>query len=107
MKKYLLIVFLIGGMASAALAQQEHSNEHLHVPAVVKKANFEKYPDSKSYHITWEKEQGNYEANWGGKDGEANSVTYSPSVKFVEIVQAIPASQLPKAIHLISRFNIH
>ncbi len=54
-----------------------------------------RYPESKTQQITWETENGNYEANWGGQDGEANSVAYTPSGTFVEIVKAIPLSQLP------------
>ncbi|MFZ1799839.1 MAG: hypothetical protein WAU24_08235 [Chitinophagaceae bacterium] len=46
---------------------------------MVMEANMQKYPESKKYHVNWEKENGNYEANWGGKDGEANSVQYTPS----------------------------
>ncbi|MDQ2719860.1 MAG: hypothetical protein M3Z26_08910 [Bacteroidota bacterium] len=54
-----------------------------------------KYPESKSYRITWEKENGNYEANWGRKDGEADSVLYTTSCNFIEIVKAMKVSDLP------------
>ena len=53
----------------------------------------------KNYHYRgWEKEKGNYEANWGGKSGEDNSVQFTPSGNFIEIVKAIPVSELPKPV---------
>ncbi len=63
------------------------------VPANVKTACMKKYPEATN--IAWEKENGNYEANWGGKSGEDNSAMFTPSGVFVEIVKAIPVSQLP------------
>lgn len=100
MKKILGLTVILFAVSSATFAQEkEGGNEHINVPAVVKSANMKKYPESKMHRITWEKENGNYEANWGGKDGEANSVQYTPSGSFIEIVKEIPASQLPKAAH--------
>ena len=61
----------------------------------------QKYPESKKYHVNWEKENGNYEANWDGKDGEANSVQYTPSGVFIEIVKAISVSDLPQTLFLM------
>jgi hypothetical protein len=61
--------------------------------AVVKNSNVKKYPESKIYYITQETENGNYAANLGGKDGGANSVTYTPSGTFVEIVKVIAVYQ--------------
>ena len=55
-----------------------------------------KYPEAKD--VQWEKEKGNYEANWGGKSKEDNSVQFTPSAEFIEIVKAIPVSQLPAPI---------
>ena len=66
------------------------------VPASVKSALIKKYPEAKG--VLWEKENGNYEANWGGKSGEDNSVQFTPSGDFIEIVKAIPVSQLPPVI---------
>ena len=97
MKKILSLTAILFALSSATFAQEnEGGNHHINVPAVVKSANMKKYPESKMHHITWEIEKGNYEANWGGKDGEANSVTYTPSGTFIEIVKEIPVSQLPK-----------
>ncbi len=98
MKKIFSLVAILFALSSTTFAQEnEGGNEHINVPAVVKNANMKKYPESKTHHITWEKENGNYEANWGGKDGEANSVQYTPAGNFIEIVKAIPVSQLPKS----------
>src|SRR6478609_9146364 len=66
------------------------------VPTPVKKALVSKYPQAAK--VSWEKEKGNYEANWGGKSGEDNSVTFTSSGAFIEIVKAIPVSALPKTI---------
>lgn len=98
MKKTLGLAVILFALSNATFAQEnEGGSEHINVPAVVKNANMKKYPESKTDHITWEKENGNYEANWGGKDGEGNSVTYTPSGTFIEIVKEIPVSQLPKS----------
>jgi len=99
MKKVLGFVGVMLALNTASFAQEnEGGQQKINVPAVVKKANLEKYPESKTYKVTWEKEKGNYEANWGGKDGEANSVQYTPSGQFIEIVKAIPVKDLPKGV---------
>ncbi|QEM06155.1 hypothetical protein DIU31_022535 [Mucilaginibacter rubeus] len=93
MKKKLLfgvIAFLIAGNV---MAQDLKSSA---VPSVVKAALANKYPQVTK--VTWEKEKGNYEANWGGKSGEDNSVTFTPAGAFVEIVKAISISELPKTV---------
>ena len=66
------------------------------VPATVKAACMKKFPAATK--ISWEKEDGNFEANWGGKSGEDNSAMFTPSGTFVEIVKAIAISDLPKAV---------
>jgi hypothetical protein len=99
MKKILGVAAIMLALNSASFAQEnENAHQQINVPAVVKKTNFDKYPESKNYKVTWEKEKGNYEANWGGKDGEANSAMYTPSGKFIEIVKAIPTKDLPNGI---------
>ncbi|MEO9209894.1 MAG: PepSY-like domain-containing protein [Ginsengibacter sp.] len=99
MKKILGLAAILLALSSTTFAQEkEGGKEHINVPSVVKNANMKKYPESKTHHITWEKEKGNYEANWGGKDGEANSVTYTPTGTFVEIVKAIPLKDLPSGV---------
>ncbi len=97
MKKIIGITAILFAMSSATFAQEnEGSNEHIKVPAVVETALKQKYPEAKN--VTWEKEDGNYEANWGGKSGEDNSVQFTPSGAFIEIVKAIPVSSLPKPV---------
>ena len=59
------------------------------VPAVVKTACMKKFPQAAK--VSWEKEDGNFEANWGGKSGEDNSAMFTLSGTFVEIVKAIAA----------------
>jgi Putative beta-lactamase-inhibitor-like, PepSY-like len=66
------------------------------VPAVVKSALMAKCPDAKS--VTWEKEKGNFEANWGGASKEDNSVLFTPSGDFVETVVAMPVASLPATV---------
>jgi hypothetical protein len=95
MKKTMSLVAIVFILGTPIFAQ---NNGAIVVPAAVKTALNNKYPKSHSYHITWEKEKGNYEANWGGKDGEANSVQFTPKGEFIEIVKAIPSSELPKSI---------
>ncbi|MEO6707224.1 MAG: PepSY-like domain-containing protein [Ginsengibacter sp.] len=100
MKKILGLTAILFAISSTTFAQEkEGGSDHINVTAVVKNANMKKYPQSKTHHVTWEKEKGNYEANWGGKDGEANSVTYTPTGTFVEIVKEIPVNELPKTVH--------
>lgn len=101
MKKILGLTAILFALSSTTFAQEnEGGNKHINVPEVVKNANMKKYPESKTHHITWETEKGNYEANWGGKDGEANSVTYTPSGTFLEIVKEMPLNQLPKSVNV-------
>ncbi len=88
----------VSSLSNTTLDQKnEVNNEHINVPALVKNEYMKRYPESKSQHIICETENGNYEANWGGQDGEVNSVIYTPSGIFVEIINAIPLSQLPQS----------
>jgi hypothetical protein len=66
------------------------------VPPSVRTALQQKYPLATG--VTWEKEKGNYEANWGGLSKEDNSVTFTPQGAFVEMVTAMPVAQLPLAV---------
>jgi hypothetical protein len=85
----IIAIFIING----CYAQDLKSSD---VPAVVKSALTKKYPEAKG--VSWEKEKGNYEANWGGKSGEDNSVMFTPAGNFIEIVKAIPVSKLPQSV---------
>lgn len=94
MKKILSSVLLFSVITTTNLMAQDLKESG--VPKTVKEAFAKKYPDAKK--VSWEKEKGNYEANWGGKSGEDNSVTFTPAAVFVEIVQAIPVNQLPASV---------
>jgi len=85
----------IAGLVSASTIYAQNVKP-ANVPTVVKEALAKKYPAAAK--VSWEKEKGNYEANWGGTSGEDNSVLFTPAGIFVEIVAAIPVEQLPKAI---------
>lgn len=93
MKKYLLS-FAISFLATIiTYAQKLKAND---VPVAVRSALQHKYPDATN--VYWEKENANYEANWGGKSHEDNSAQFTPAGEFIEYVQAIPISELPKEV---------
>lgn len=83
-------IVLFGGNVTAQGLKEKD------VPAIVKNALRKKYPGA--VKVNWEKEKGNFEANWGGKSGEDNSAMFTPSGAFVELVEAIPVLQLPPSI---------
>ncbi|MEP6610442.1 MAG: PepSY-like domain-containing protein [Mucilaginibacter sp.] len=93
MKKAFVLAVAIALAAGGLKAQDLKAKD---VPAAVKEALMKKYPESAK--VSWEKEKGNYEANWGGKSGEDNSVMFTPTGTFIEIVKAIPITDLPKSI---------
>ena len=103
MKKIVSIIAILFAVSTTCFAQKEkdekgekESKQKVIVPAVVKTALSKKYPAATK--VTWEKENGNYEANWGGKGGEDNSVQFTAAGDFIEIVNAIPVSQLPAPV---------
>lgn len=91
--KKIVLAAAIALMTDSLQAQDLKAKD---VPAVVKETLAKKYPDA--IKVSWEKEKGNYEANWGGKSGEDNSVLFKPDGSFIEIVKAISISSLPKNI---------
>ncbi|GAA3981507.1 PepSY-like domain-containing protein [Mucilaginibacter dorajii] len=93
MKRKLSFLIALGLASGAVMAQDLKPKD---VPAGVKTAFAAKYPAAAK--VSWEKEKGNYEANWGGKSGEDNSAVFTPGGVFVEIVNAIKVSDLPKTI---------
>ena len=94
MKKVILsILFFTSLFTGITIAQDLKEKD---VPGVVKTALMKKYP--KASKVNWEKEKGNFEANWGGKSGEDNSAVFTPAGAFVELVEAIPVSQLPASV---------
>ena len=102
MKKVLFITLLLAVLFAKVQAQNIRAKD---VPAIVKEALAKKYPTAAK--VSWEREKGNYEANWGGKSGEDTSVQFTPDGVFVEEVNAIAVSQLPAnvALYVKSRYN--
>src|SRR5579859_4543106 len=88
-----LIAIAFALTATPAIAQKVKQAD---VPTIVRSALEKKYP--KATAVTWEKEKGNFEANWGGPSNEDNSVIFSPNGQFIEQVVAIPVASLPSAI---------
>lgn len=90
MKKIILSTLMFVALTSIAIAQDMKSSA---VPDVAKSALLKKYPSASK--VSWEKEKGNFEANWGGKSGEDMSVMFTPNGTFVEQVAAISPNELP------------
>ncbi len=93
MKKIILSALLLTGVTGIATAQDLKTSA---VPAAVKSALSKKYPQAGK--VGWEKEKGNFEANWGGKSGEDMSVQFTPDGKFIEQVAAISPGKLPAGV---------
>lgn len=97
MKKLVITAMLLATISTAAITTVSAQDlKEKNVPATLKAAFTKKYPDAKK--VSWENEKGNFEANWGGKSGEANSAVFTPAAVFVEIVMSIPISQLPATV---------
>jgi hypothetical protein len=94
MNKLILSAVAIGCLISTSVIAQKVKSAD--VPAAVKTALQQKYPSASG--VTWEKEKGNFEANWGGASKEDNSVQFTPAGVFVEQVVAMPVAQLPAAV---------
>jgi len=62
MKKIIGLAAILFALSSTSFAQENENNEHMSVPAKVKSALKQKYPEARN--VGWEKENGNYEANW-------------------------------------------
>ncbi|HEY4936953.1 MAG TPA: PepSY-like domain-containing protein [Puia sp.] len=101
MKRQLLSAILFAwSITGIAVAQDLKEKD---VPSSVKSVFTKKYPNAKK--VSWEKEKGNFEANWGGKSGEDSSALFTPSAIFVEIVVSIPINQLPASVSLYVNKN--
>lgn len=100
MKQLLSAIVILFAVNISCFAQKEkeekEGRQKINVPAVVKSALSTKYPEA--VKATWEKEKGNYEANWGGRSGEDHSVQFKPDGTFIEEVNAIKVNQLPKSV---------
>lgn len=95
MKKIILSALLLTGLTGVATAQNIKTGT---VPTAVKSALSKKYPQAGK--VGWEKEKGNFEANWGGKSGEDLSVQFTPDGTFIEQVAAISPGKLPANISI-------
>ena len=94
MKRLSLLTFVtLSLIATNGHAQKLKNTE---VPDAVKSALSKQFPAAGN--VTWEKEKGNFEANWGGKSKEDNSVLFTPAGEFVEKVVAIQVAELPIGI---------
>lgn len=89
MKALLIIPLLI----SVAYGQDIKTRD---VPQAVRNALIQKYPQAAK--VGWEKEKGNFEANWGGRSGEDHSVLFTPDGIFVEEVNAMAVKDLPASV---------
>ena len=101
MKQTLAIISFLIAINFSSFAQKKKNEtgegkSKMSVPTSVKNSLTEKYPSATN--VTWEKEKGNYEANWGGKSGEDNSVQFTPTGNFIEIVNAIQINELPNSV---------
>jgi hypothetical protein len=94
MNRAILSAVAIGSMISISAAAQRIKSAD--VPAAVKTALQRNYPSASG--VSWEKEKGNYEANWGGKSGEDHSALFTRAGSFVEQVEAMAVSQLPAGV---------
>ena len=75
------------------------------VPIAARNAFIQKYPQAAK--VSWEKEKGNYEANWGGKSGEDHSVQFTPAGVFVEAVDAMAVKDLPASVSAYVKEHYH
>jgi hypothetical protein len=66
------------------------------VPVAAQHALVRYYPTAA--HVVWEKEKGNYEANWGGRSNEDSSVIFTPAGQLVEMAVAIQVRELPSGV---------
>src|ERR1700755_79566 len=94
MKRSIIAVAIALCLAAGTASAQKVKGAD--VPGTVKSALVRKFPSATN--VSWEKEKGNFEANWGGKSKEDNSVIFTPDGQFVEMVVAIPRSALPSAV---------
>lgn len=97
--KALLFFPLLVGVANAQDVKTAN------VPQAARRALIQKYPQATK--VSWEKEKGNYEANWGGRSGEDHSVQFTPSGEFVEAVDAMAVRDLPASVGQYVKEHYH
>lgn len=91
MKKFFISLSVMLTLTAGVISAQDLKAKD--VPDAVKAAFTKKYPAAAK--VSWEKEDGNYEANWGGKSGEDNTAQFSPKGVFVEYALALEVKDLP------------
>jgi len=96
------VLFVIPLLISVANAQDIKTKD---VPPAVKNTLMQKYPEAT--RVSWEKEKGNFEANWGGKSGEDHSVQFRPDGSFVEAVDAMRVKELPAVVGQYVKEHYH
>lgn len=87
------ITLLFSAVLCVVFVQAQKIDEAA-VPANVKTAFQKMYPGIKKIH--WEKENGNYEANFKESATE-EAATFNPDGKFIESEKTISITSLPKA----------
>lgn len=100
MLKHLSIASILLGLFTVTTAQK-----NIRVPAAVRSAQIARYPNAKQ--VVWEKENGNFEANWGGRSGEDHSVLFTPAGEFIQMVDAVSIGTLPASILRYVRLHFH
>jgi len=87
-------IIILGSLIAISAHSQDLNDKQ--VPPVVKAALNKKFPTASK--VLWDREKGNYEANWGGRSGEDSSAQFTPAGVFVEWVRSVPISSLPSYI---------
>ena len=99
MKNIICIMFVLV-ICSAANAQDLKEAD---VPAAVKAKFALLYPEVKN--VKWEKENGNYEAEFGQSKIET-SIIFDAAANLIQTEHEIPVSELPKGVNDYSSQNL-
>lgn len=91
MKKIFLFIALCAFALNLAAQKAKHSK----IPDAVTMAFAKAYPNVKD--IDWEREKGNYEAEFDAADGKEMSVLYDATGAMLETEAPITFAELPKA----------
>jgi hypothetical protein len=96
-------IFSLAGVWLFAFSAGAQKLKKADVPAAAQHALVRYYPTAA--HVVWEKEKGNYEANWGGRSNEDSSVIFTPAGQLVEMAVAIQVRDLPSGVVAYVRKN--
>lgn len=89
-------IFSLAGVLLFAFSAGAQKLKKADVPAAAQHALIRDYPTAA--HVVWEKEKGNYEANWGGRSNEDSSVIFTRAGQLVEMAVAIQVRDLPAGV---------